>query len=128
MTDPIADMLTRIRNALLAKKEEVAIPFSKIKFSIAEILKKEGFISDLKVEEENGKSIVIILKYNKGNSVIQSLRKVSKPGRRIYVDHYELPHVLNDLGVAIVSTSSGVMTNKEAKKKRVGGEVICDVY
>lgn len=132
MTDPIADMLCRIRNALLNKKEEVIIPFSKLKLEIAEILKKEGYIHDLKVASSGatalGKEIVLKLKYKQGQSVIQNLKRVSSPGRRAYIGYQDLPYVLDDLGIAIISTSAGLMTNKQARQKKVGGEVICEVY
>lgn len=129
VTDPIADMLTRIRNALMAKKEEVRIPASGIKKEIARILKEEGFIEDYRVEESNVQGeIVIKLKYHKGESVIRGLRRVSKPGRRIYVSKTELPKVLGGLGVAIISTSKGVMTDKECRKLGIGGEYICEIW
>ncbi len=129
MTDPIADMLTRIRNALMVGKEEVEIPGSKLKKEIARILKEEGFIEDYRVEENPVQDKIIIkLKYYKGESVIRGLRRVSKPGRRVYVSKDELPNVLGGLGIAIISTSRGVMTNKQAKKLGIGGEYICDVW
>ena len=129
MTDPIADMLTRIRNALMVRKEQVEIPGSRLKKEIARILKEEGFIEDYIVEENPVQDKIIIkLKYYKGESVIRGLRRVSKPGRRIYVSKNELPNVLGGLGIAIISTSKGVMTNKEAKKLGLGGEYICDVW
>ena len=129
MTDPIADMLTRIRNALMVGKEEVEIPGSKLKKEIARILKEEGFIEDYRVEENPVQDKIIIkLKYYKGESVIRGLRRVSKPGRRVYVSKDELPNVLGGLGIAIISTSKGVMTNKQAKKLGIGGEYICDVW
>ncbi len=129
MTDPIADMLTRIRNALMVRKEQVEIPGSRLKKEIARILKEEGFIEDYTVEENPVQDKIIIkLKYYKGESVIRGLRRVSKPGRRIYVSKNELPNVLGGLGIAIISTSKGVMTNKEAKKLGLGGEYICDVW
>ncbi len=129
VTDPIADMLARIRNALMAKKEEVRIPASGIKKEIARILKEEGFIEDYRVEESNVQGeIVIKLKYHKGESVIRGLRRVSKPGRRIYVSKTELPKVLGGLGVAIISTSKGVMTDKECRKLGIGGEYICEIW
>ena len=129
MTDPIADMLTRIRNALMVGKEEVEIPGSKLKKEIARILKEEGFIEDYRVEENPVQDKIIIkLKYYKGESVIRGLRRVSKSGRRVYVSKDELPNVLGGLGIAIISTSRGVMTNKQAKKLGIGGEYICDVW
>ena len=129
VTDPIADMLTRIRNALMARKEEVVIPASRIKKEIARILKEEGFIEDYRIEEDPVQDkIVIKLKYYKGESVIRGLKRVSKPGRRIYVSKDELPKVLGGLGIAIISTSRGVMTDKECRKLGIGGEYICDVW
>lgn len=129
MTDPIADMLTRIRNASAVKKTEVVLPFSKIKYQIAEILKESGWLKD--VEKIKGKfaQIRVELKYDKdGQSTILSIKRISKPGRRIYVDKNNLPVVLNNLGIAIISTSRGLMTNREAKRKSLGGEVICEIY
>lgn len=130
MTDVIADMLTRIRNALLAKHETVEIPASNMKKAIAEILLKEGYVSDVKFEEGNvqGK-IVITLKYAAGGQkVISGLKRVSKPGLRIYVGCDEIPQVLGGLGVAILSTSKGVMTDKEARKAHQGGEVLAYIW
>ena len=129
MTDPIADMLTRIRNAIAVRKQQVVIPFSKIKFEIAQILKKEGYIEKLEKKQDNFTQIRIGLKYSKDNGlVIQSLKRISKPGRRVYTGKDELPRVLNDLGIAIISTSQGLMTNREAKKRGIGGEVLCEIY
>lgn len=137
MTDPIADMLTRIRNASAVGKSEVVLPMSKIKYAIAKILEQEGLIT--KVEAAGGKEggaggkksedFKIILKYlRKGEPAITFIRRASKPGLRVYADKDNLPKVLNNMGIAIISTSHGLMTNKEAKKKGVGGEVICEVY
>jgi len=137
MTDPIADMLTRIRNASAIKKPEVVLPMSKIKFEVAKILKAEGWIADAEIIKGSGKKnetkafdeLKIVLKYRKsGNSFITSIKRISKPGLRVYADKTNLPKVLNNLGIAIISTSSGLMTNKEARKKGLGGEVICEVY
>lgn len=132
MTDPIADMLTRIRNAARVKKETAEIPFSKIKLEIAKILKKENFIDsyeEMKKDPENKfGGLLVNLKYEGGQSVITSIQRVSKPGRRVYASVEELPRVLNGLGIAIVSTPKGLMTNKEAKKAGLGGEVLCEVY
>jgi len=134
MTDPIADMLTRIRNALAARKLEVVLPFSKIKLGIAEILKKEGYIQDYQKISGNVPSptydqLKIILKYlGPKEPAIKNLKRISKPGRRIYVTKDKLPIVLNGLGIAIISTSQGLMTNKQAKKRNLGGEVICEIY
>lgn len=125
MSDPIADMLTTIRNALKVKKDTVSIPYSKIKFQIGKILKREGYISDIKKED---KVLSLELKYTKKIPTIEGLKRISKPGRRIYAKGKELPSVKNNLGIAIISTSSGLMTNKEARKKNLGGEIICEVW
>ena len=124
--DPIADMLTRMRNALLAKHKNVSVPNSKIKLAIADLLQKEGYIASYKVEGENGKtSIVIDFKEEK---VIQGLKRISKPGLRIYAGAEDLPKVINGLGIAIISTSKGLMTDREARKLNIGGEVLCYVW
>jgi small subunit ribosomal protein S8 len=130
MTDPIADFLTRIRNALLAKHEIADIPISKLKWRLAEILKAEGYIADVRMVGEGlHKVIRISLKYDPGEvSVIQSLRRISKPGRRVYVTADQLPRVLNGLGMAIISTSRGVMSDRECHRLNVGGEVMCQVW
>jgi len=130
MTDPIADMLTRIRNALQARKEEVEIPSSKLKVRIAEILKEEGYIKGFKVIPDNKQGILkVFLKYDEyGEPVISGLKRVSKPGRRIYVSKKQIPRVMGGLGIAILTTSRGLMTDREARKAGVGGEVICYVW
>ncbi len=129
MTDPIADMLTRIRNANQNRDENVSMPSSTMKARIAEILKEEGFIVDYKVEGETKKVLTINLKYgNKGARAISGLKKISKPGLRVNVPADKLPRVLNGLGIAVVSTSKGVMTDKQARKNGVGGEVIAYVW
>ena len=134
MTDPIADMLTGIRNASKVRKAQVFVPFSKIKLEIARILKRQGYITDfteVKPDETDNKfgGIMIDLKYASGRkSVITSIKRVSKPGQRIYASKDELPKVLNNLGIAIVSTSTGIMTNREAKQAGLGGEIICEIY
>jgi small subunit ribosomal protein S8 len=127
MQDPIADMLTRIRNGQSAAKKSVVMPASKLKMSIAEVLKQEGYISDFaKLDKENNKAeLSIELKYYQGKPVIDMLKRVSRPGLRIYKKSTELPRVLDGLGVAIVSTSKGVMTDKSARKAGHGGEVLC---
>lgn len=129
-TDPIADMLTRIRNAQLVKNASVLVPVSKIKKAIAEILLKEGFVSSVEIEGEGIKTnIKIGLKYGyKNERVISGLKRISKPGLRIYASSEELPRVLNGLGIAIVSTSKGIMTDKEARKQNIGGEVLAFVW
>ena len=128
--DPIADMLTRIRNANTNKHETVVIPQSKTKLAIAEILKEEGYIVDFKtVDSEQGKMIEVTLKYGpNGEKVIQGLKRISKPGLRIYSNAEQLPQVLNGLGIAIVSTSKGIVTDKNARKLNVGGEVLAYVW
>jgi len=129
-TDPISDFLTRLRNAQKAKKKSVDIPASKMKIKIAEIMKNQGFISDFSVIETENKqgSINIKLKYSNSEGVILGLERMSKPGIRKYVSNNKLPKVLNGLGVAIVSTSKGLLTDKEARKLGVGGEVICNIW
>ena len=128
--DPIADMLTRIRNANSNKHEKVVIPQSKTKLAIAEILKNEGYIVDFTtVDSEQGKMIEVTLKYGpNGEKVIQGLKRISKPGLRIYSNAEQLPKVLNGLGIAIVSTSKGIITDKNARKLNVGGEVLAYVW
>ncbi|MBI1987456.1 MAG: 30S ribosomal protein S8 [Nitrospinae bacterium] len=130
MTDPIADMLTRIRNAILAKHEEVRIPASKIKLGVASILKDEGFIREFQFIEDNKQGILKIqLKYAPGEkSVIHGIQRVSKPGLRVYMKREEIPRVLDGLGVAILSTSKGILTDKTCRELRVGGEVLCQVW
>jgi len=129
MTDPIADMLTRIRNANALKYESVAMPSSKMKVEIAKILKEEGFIVDYKVSGKTLKELSITLKYAAdGTKVISGLRKISKPGLRVNVGCEKLPRVLKGLGIAIISTSQGVMTDAKARTLGIGGEVICYVW
>ncbi|KRN42185.1 30S ribosomal protein S8 [Lactobacillus acetotolerans DSM 20749 = JCM 3825] len=130
MTDPIADYLTRIRNANMAKHDSVEIPASNIKKSISEILKREGFIRDYEITDDNKQGVIkIFLKYGpNGERVISGLKRISKPGLRNYVSSENLPKVLNGLGIAIVSTSAGVITDKEAREKDVGGEVVAYVW
>ena len=130
MTDPIADMLTRIRNAIMVNKDTVEIPSSNMKKAIADIMLAEGFVSDVKLVDDgyNGK-LVLTLKYaGKGRSVINGLKRVSKPGLRSYAGVEDMPKVLNGLGIAILSTNKGIMTDKQAKAANVGGEVLCYVW
>ena len=128
MTDPIADMLTRIRNAQMAEKVSVSMPSSKVKVSIAKVLKDEGYIDDFAVRENGGKAqLDIALKYYAGRPVIERIERVSKPGLRVYKGSGDLPRVMNGLGVAIVSTPKGVMTDRRARASNVGGEVLCIV-
>ncbi|HFC54210.1 MAG TPA: 30S ribosomal protein S8 [Gammaproteobacteria bacterium] len=129
MTDPIADMLTRIRNGLAAAKREVAMPSSSIKVAICRVLKEEGYISGFAVRDEGGKPVLtVVLKYFEGRPAIESLQRVSRPGLRRYRKRDELPRVRGGLGVAIVSTSAGVMTDRAARKAGHGGEVLCSVF
>lgn len=138
--DSISDMLTRIRNAVMVNKRDVIIPFSKLKVNLAKILKDTGYIADyevvpgkdltgrLKQRDLRFDQIKVTLKYENGKSVLNSLVRVSKPGRRVYVTKDNLPVVLNKLGIAIISTSQGLMTNKNAQKVGLGGEVLCEIY
>ncbi|MBW1605333.1 30S ribosomal protein S8 [Lactobacillus sp. Sy-1] len=135
MTDPIADFLTRIRNANMARHESVEAPASKIKRAIAEILKNEGFVRDVEYIEDDKQGVIrVFLKYGKDNDgrsnrrVISGLKRISKPGLRSYVDSQSVPKVLNGLGIAIISTSEGVITDKEARAKKIGGEVLAYVW
>lgn len=130
MTDPIADMLTRIRNANLVGHEKVELPGSNIKRAIAEILKKEGFIRDAEfIADDKQGMIRLFLKYGKNQErVITGLKRISKPGLRVYAGHDSLPRVLGGLGTAVISTSRGIMTDKDARKESVGGEVLCYIW
>ena len=129
VTDPIADMLTRIRNANQMRYKEVEVPSSKMKNEIARILKAEGFIVDYKVKKNNIQDILVLsLKYVDKERVITGLKRISKPGLRVYVKAEEVPSVLNGLGIAIISTSQGVMTDKEARKNSLGGEVLAYIW
>jgi small subunit ribosomal protein S8 len=125
MTDPIADMLTRIRNAQAIRKQQVEIPSSKLKRAIAHLLKEEGYVSDYQVTETSKPTLIITLKYYQGKGVIQEMKRVSRPGLRIYQAKDELPKVLGGLGIAIVSTSKGLMTDRAARVAGQGGEVLC---
>ncbi|SEK47940.1 30S ribosomal protein S8 [Nitrosovibrio tenuis] len=128
MSDPIADMLTRIRNAQLSEKASVEMPASKLKAAIAQVLKDEGYVEDFLVRQADGKPMLdISLKYYAGRPVIEKIERVSRPGLRIYKASNQLPNVMNGLGVAIVSTSKGVMTERKARASGVGGEVLCIV-
>lgn len=130
MTDPIADMLTRIRNANTVRHEKLELPASKVKKEIADILKREGFIRDYEYVEDNKQGVIrIFLKYGATNErVITGLKRISKPGLRVYAKAGELPRVLGGLGIALVSTSNGVMTDKDARQQQVGGEVLAYVW
>ncbi|MEQ9561142.1 MAG: 30S ribosomal protein S8 [Woeseiaceae bacterium] len=128
MTDPIADMLTRVRNGQKARKMSVAMPSSNAKVAVAKVLKDEGYITDYSIENDGAKNeLTIELKYFEGKAVIEQVKRISKPGLRIYRSMDELPKVLGGLGVAIVSTSAGVMSDKQAREKGIGGEVLCIV-
>ncbi len=127
MTDPIADMLTRIRNAQAAGKPEVTMPGSKAKAAIAGVMKGEGYITDFQISSDAKPELTITLKYYQGSPVIDQMKRVSRPGLRIYKNKDELPKVLNGLGIAIISTSAGVMTDKQARAEGRGGEVICTI-
>lgn len=129
MTDPIADMLTRIRNASAVKKAEVLMPFSKVKFNIAKVLEKENYINKVeKIKDNNFDIIKINLKYNKKEPSIRYLKRISTPGQRIYINSKEIPIVLNGYGLGIISTSKGILTDKEARSKKMGGEYICEIW
>ncbi len=130
VNDPIGDMLIRIKNALMAKHREVTIPASKMKLRIAEILKEEGYIKDFEFIDDGKQGVIrIILKYDRyGRPVIRDVKRVSKPGRRIYVDKEHIPRPLQGMGISIISTSQGVMTGKEAKRRGVGGEVVAFIW
>ena len=130
VTDPIADMLTRIRNGLVARKQEVSVPASNMKKAIAEILTEEGYIKGQKVVEDDKQGMLTLsLKYSQdGQKVIQGLKRISKPGLRVYAKHDQLPKVLGGLGVAIISTSQGVMTDKKARSLSIGGEVLAYIW
>ncbi|MFH1047573.1 MAG: 30S ribosomal protein S8 [Patescibacteria group bacterium] len=128
MTDPISDMLTRIRNAYLVKKAEVRIPYSNVKMAIAKILAAEGFVAGIEKVDEGFGEIRISLKYDDGSSVITNIRRVSKPGRREYSGYRDLLRIRSNHGISIVSTSQGIMTNREARKRKLGGEVLAEIY
>lgn len=129
VTDPIGDMLTRIRNAAQAKHEKTVIPASKLKRAIVKVLKSEGYIKDFVFHEDDKQGeITVFLKYDGGKSVIRNLKRVSKPGIRRYVPKDEIPRVLGGLGIAVLSTSKGVLVDREARKAGVGGELLCTIY
>ncbi len=130
MTDPIADFLTRVRNANMAKHDTVEVPSSKLKLAIAEILKKEGFVKDYEYKKDNKQGVLkLYLRYGPDSTrVISGMKRISKPGLRVYAKKDELPKVLGGLGIAIISTSKGVMTDKEARREGIGGEVLCYIW
>lgn len=128
MTDPIADMLTRIRNAQMVRKATIRMPYSKLKFAVSNLLASEGYIESVSVEENERKELVLGLKYTGKDPRIKSIQRESKPGHRNYRKADELPHILNGYGIAVISTSKGLMTDKDARKAGLGGEVLCSVY
>jgi small subunit ribosomal protein S8 len=133
VSDPIADMLTRVRNALMARHLDVAIPYSRIKEDVARVLESEGYVEGFQVEDTKPfKTIVIRLKYvglrRERRPVITGLKRISRPGRRVYTNHSEVPWVLSGMGIAILTTPSGVMTGEQARRQRVGGEILCYVW
>jgi len=129
MTDPIADMLTRVRNALAVNKPEVVLPYSKIKHEIARILKKEGYLLEAeKLEDAFAKLKLTLLYQPDGKPALTHIKRVSKPGRRVYVAKDKIPYILNDLGLAILSTSRGLMTNKQARRAKIGGELMFEIW
>ncbi|MFA6098778.1 MAG: 30S ribosomal protein S8 [Patescibacteria group bacterium] len=131
MTDPIADMLTRIRNATTVNLPEVFVPASKIKLEIGKILVREGFIKEIQTIKninKPGSSLHLVLKYKEGQSVIRGIKKISKPGRKVFHGYKHVPRILPSLGILLISTSRGLMTNTEVKKNKIGGEVICEIY
>lgn len=132
MTDPIADMLSRIRNAALARHDRVSLPTSKVKRAVADLLKQEGYVRDVMVhdaQDNKSPTLTIVLKYGQDRTcAIDGLKRVSRPGRRVYVRHDGIPPVQNGLGVGILSTSRGVMTDTDARHRRIGGELLCEVW
>jgi small subunit ribosomal protein S8 len=128
LSDPIGDMLARIKNAQVRNHSKVSLPSSKFKSKIADVLKAEGYIIDYKINDDVKPSIEINLKYNSGNPVINTIERISKPGRRIFSSASSLPKINNGLGIAIISTPQGVMTDVDARKKKLGGEIICKVF
>ncbi|HTA91927.1 MAG TPA: 30S ribosomal protein S8 [Polyangiaceae bacterium] len=132
MTDPIADLLARIRNASMARHELTRVPANKLKKNIALLLKAEGYVADVRQEEWGPKkhqTLTIVLKYGEDRtSAFQGIRRVSRPGRRVYVRHDQIPRVLSGLGISIISTSTGLMSDKEARRRKVGGELLCEVW
>jgi small subunit ribosomal protein S8 len=132
MTDPVADLLSRIRNASMARHELTRVPANKLKKNIALLLKAEGYVADVRQEEWGPKkhqTLTIVLKYGEDRtSAFQGIRRVSRPGRRVYVRHDQIPRVLSGLGISIISTSTGLMSDKEARRRKLGGELLCEVW
>ncbi|MBI4425984.1 MAG: 30S ribosomal protein S8 [Candidatus Kerfeldbacteria bacterium] len=128
-TDPIADMLTRLRNAAEVRSRSASVPYSKAKLALAQVLVQAGWIANVITHGTPPRTMVVTLKYDdQGRSIIRSIRRVSRPGRRIYVGHLNLPIVANNFGLAVISTPQGMMTNREARRRKLGGEVICEVF
>lgn len=132
LTDPIADMLTRIRNGALARHDRIELPASKLKFAVAEILKSEGYIADVQKSDdadETKKKITIVLKYGRDRqSAIDGIKRISRPGRRVYVRHDRIPRVFSGLGISILSTSRGLVSDRDARRLKLGGELLCEVW
>ncbi|MFL6437201.1 MAG: 30S ribosomal protein S8 [Terriglobales bacterium] len=130
LTDPVADLLTRIRNAINARQQKLDVPTSKLKLEIARILKEEGYLSNFKATEEGGRKVLrLYIKYGSNNdAAISNLARVSRPGCRVYVGHTEIPRVLGGLGINILTTPKGVMTGRQARKSGIGGEILCEVW
>jgi small subunit ribosomal protein S8 len=130
LTDPISDMLTRIRNAALARHDRAEMPHSRLKEHVATVLKAEGYLDDVRVNEDEGpKTLILVLRYGRGKqSAIDGVRRVSTPGRRVYVRHDRIARVCSGMGISILSTSRGIMTDREARRQRVGGELLCEVW
>ncbi len=129
MQDPVADLLTRVRNALMARHDEVVIPSSRLKASVARVLKEEGYVADFSVQPDDKQGLLTIkLRYVAGKPVIEGLQRVSKPSRRVYVGHDKIPQVRSGLGVNILSTPKGVLSDKAARRAKVGGEILCAVW
>jgi small subunit ribosomal protein S8 len=132
MTDPVADLLSRIRNASMARHELTRVPANKLKKNIALLLKAEGYVADVRQEEwgpQKHQTLTIVLKYGEDRtSAFQGIRRVSRPGRRVYVRHDQIPRVLSGLGISIISTSTGLMSDKEARRRKLGGELLCEVW
>jgi small subunit ribosomal protein S8 len=130
MTDPIADMLARLRNASIARHERAEMPHSNLKQHVAEVLKQEGYLDDVRVGGDDGKkTLTVILRYSRGReSAIDGVRRISAPGRRVYVRHDRIPRVRSGMGISILSTSRGVMTDRQAREQKVGGELLCEVW
>ena len=129
ITHPISDMLTRIRNAQAVNKTDIVLPYSSLKFAVAKVLEAEGYVGEVKKLDQNHfAELAVNLKYEVDGPRIRFIKRVSKPGHRVYAKANELPRVLSDFGIAIISTPNGIMTNKEARKRRLGGEVICEVF